>query len=127
MHDTRFFGVIRSVGDRGFVVDRDDDQGRAFIPEREARAAGDLAVGDRVSFGLDPGGQAHDVGSAPPPVTTKSASRAPHSVQRSSRPNPGPASRSRAHLNGDVGLGACAMCDGSAISPRPRMPGRGAS
>jgi hypothetical protein len=61
MHDTRFFGVIRSVGDRGFVVDRDDDQGRAFIPEREARAAGDLAVGDRVSFGLHPGGMAHDV------------------------------------------------------------------
>jgi hypothetical protein len=61
MHDTRLFGVIRSVADRGFVVDRDDDQGRAFIPEREARAAGDLAVGDRVSFGLDPAGQAHDV------------------------------------------------------------------
>jgi hypothetical protein len=61
MHETRFFGVIRAASDRDFVVERDDDGGRAFIPEREARAAGELLVGDRVSFGLHPGGQAHDV------------------------------------------------------------------
>ena len=61
MHDIRFFGVIRSAADRGFIVDRDDDQGSAFIPEREAKQAGDLLVGARVSFGLHPGGTAHDV------------------------------------------------------------------
>jgi hypothetical protein len=52
--------VIAATG-TGFVVDRDDDQGSAFVPAREASHAGDLLVGDRVSFGLHPGNMAHDV------------------------------------------------------------------
>jgi|GEM_PF-5469094 len=61
MHETRYFGMIRSAADGGFIVDRDDDQGSAFVPEREARQAGELAVGDRIEFSLRPGGMAADV------------------------------------------------------------------
>jgi hypothetical protein len=61
VNDVRFFGVLIAATDAGFVVDRDDDQGRAFVPAREASNAGDLLVGDRVSFGLHSGNMAHDV------------------------------------------------------------------
>jgi hypothetical protein len=61
VNDVRFFGVVIATSGGSFVVDRDDDQGRAFVPAREASHAGDLLVGDRVSFGLHPGNMAHDV------------------------------------------------------------------
>jgi len=61
MVDTRYFGVIRFASDSGFAVFRDDDQGQAFVPEREVKAAGGLSIGDRVIFSLRPGGMAHDV------------------------------------------------------------------
>jgi hypothetical protein len=61
MPPVQFFGTIRSASDGGFVADRDDDGGKVYISQREAVAAGVLQIGDRVSFGLRPGGQAHDV------------------------------------------------------------------
>ena len=61
MNDIRFLGVVIAATDTGFVVNRDDDGPRAFVPAREAMTAGDLIAGDRVSFGLHPGGMAYDV------------------------------------------------------------------
>jgi hypothetical protein len=60
MSEIQYFGIIVSASDGGFVVNRDDDGGQVHLAEREASAAGVL-VGDRVSFGLHPGGLAYDV------------------------------------------------------------------
>jgi hypothetical protein len=59
--EIRYFGVVCAASAAGFTVERDDDGGRAFVPEREAKAAGELQVGDRVEFSLRPGGMAVDV------------------------------------------------------------------
>jgi len=32
MHEVRYFGVVIVAVDRGYAVDRDDDQGSAFVP-----------------------------------------------------------------------------------------------
>jgi hypothetical protein len=57
----RYFGVVCAASAGGFTVERDDGGGRVFAPEREASAAGELQVGDRVEFSLRPGGIAADL------------------------------------------------------------------
>jgi hypothetical protein len=61
MPEVQYFGTIVSASGSGFVADRDDDAGVVYIGEREARQAGELLIGDRVSFALHPGGAAYDI------------------------------------------------------------------
>jgi hypothetical protein len=62
MTGARLFGTIVHVtAAGGAVVERLDGAGRVYVPSRETALAGSpLRLGDRVEFGLIPGGTGVD-------------------------------------------------------------------
>jgi hypothetical protein len=62
MRVDRHFGTVKEASTGGsLAIERDDGRGSALCSQREADAAGGLAVGDRVEYTVRPGRIAADV------------------------------------------------------------------